>query len=54
MYISDWKRLTDWKGGVKQQNAAQLKNWWQAIENGALEVYASKMPKFFYFQKNEK
>lgn len=54
MYLSDWQRLHDKKAASRNQNTdtAHKESWWQAIGNGALEIYASKIPKYFYFQEN--
>ena len=53
VYASDLMKLTGQKFTSKRHSAKTVwKNtWWKDLVNGAtLEVYVSKMPKFYYFQ----
>lgn len=55
VYISDLMKLTGQKFTNKRHNAKTVwkKSWWEDLVNGTMEVYASKMPKFYYFQQEK-
>ena len=56
VHVSDFMKLTGQKFTDKRHHARTIwkKSWSKDLMNGAaLEVYASRMPKFYYFQREK-
>lgn len=53
VHISDLIKLTGQKPNNRRHNVRTIwkKTWMNDLVNGPLEVYVSKMPKFYYFQR---